>query len=221
MGRCDAPCDGSAPLPAYVERCRAAWDFVTGGCAAWMAQATPRMKEAAAAQNYELAAQIKKQVGFAAAWQELWSQHIRHAADLHFLLGFPAARRRAWKLFRFRRGEFTEGPLLADRHVGPGAVAWLRTQLADALAEIPPVVRMEQTWLLSQVIHGNQRERTLLLPLPSGELPADFEPAVVDTAARLRQRWQRNPPRRGRPRPSKPPTDGEPPGADAEKSGSI
>jgi hypothetical protein len=186
-----------------------------------MAQATLRMKEAAAAQNYELAAQVKKQVGFAAAWHEVWSPNIRQAADLHFLLGFRAARRRAWKLFRFRRGEFTEGPLLADRHVGPGAVAWLRTQLADAPAEIPAIVRMEQTWLLSQEIHGNQRDRTLLLPLPRGELPADFEPAVVDMAARLRQRWQRNPPRRGRPRPSEPPTDGGPPGPDPEKSGPI
>ncbi len=184
MGRCDAPCDGSVPLAAYAERCRAAWRFLNGGSGEWIERATARMKEAAAVQKYELAALLRQQARFAEAWRAQWAPYIQAAEGMQYLLGFRATRRQAVKLLLFRAGGLTEGPVIPARRVGSDAAAWLRTQLAEPRPELLPIVRMEQTWLLGHLLYGGERETALLLALPGGELPVDLTEKVADWLVR-------------------------------------
>lgn len=197
MGRCDAPCDGSVPLAAYVARCRAAWRFVTGGCGEWTDLATERMKRAAAVQKYELAAQLRQQIQLAEAWRVQWAPHVQPAERMHCLLAFPATRRRACKLFHFRRGDVREGPVLAARQVESGAVAWLRAQLAEPAPEPPSTVRMEQTWLLAHLLYGSERKSALLVPLSGSGMPPELEGLLIDWMARMGLQQHPAPPEGG------------------------
>jgi excinuclease UvrABC nuclease subunit len=189
MGRCDAPCDGSAPLSAYAERCRAAWRFVSAGCGEWIEGATKRMKQAAGVQKYELAALLRQQVRFAEAWRAQWARHARPAEEMRYLLGFRATRRKAAKLFLFRAGHLTDGPLIAARRVGRDAAVWVRNELAKPVSDLAPVVRMEQTWLFSHLLYGSERNAAFLVPLGDDGVPVDLEQKAASWAAAVcRQR---------------------------------
>lgn len=186
MGRCDAPCDGTTPLTAYVARCRAAWAFAAGGVGTWLATATQRMQVAAREQRFELAGQIKQQLTFARHWQSHWAATVRPEAQLNCLLGLPVTRRKAWKLFLFRQGHLEEGPVLPQRRLGADAVTWLREQLAQAPAALDGTVRMEQTWLLSQLLTSRTMDTALLFWLPTLEVPSDLAAGLVERAERVR-----------------------------------
>jgi len=188
MGRCDAPCDGSAPLAPYTQRCRSAWAFAAGGVTAWIEDARERMRQAAARQRYELAAQIKQQIAFARNWQHEWSPIVRRDEEMNWLLVLPATRRKAWKLFLFRRGELLDGPLLADRKVAAEAPVWLAQQGATPSAEQgatardadakmrepDATVRMEQTWLVGHLLYHREAAAAIIEPLPPEGVPPDL-----------------------------------------------
>ena len=163
MGRCDAPCDGSAPLEPYVARLRAAWDFACGGSAAWSETAETRMHAAAQTRAFERAALIKKQIAFARHWQAEWTSHARHMSEMTFLIALPVTRRRAWKLFVFRSGAIVDGPILPDRSAKTGLAAWLATAAGVPDPDVVPRVRMEQTWLLSHLLFGREAEDGVIL----------------------------------------------------------
>ncbi len=190
MGRCDAPCDGSAPHAPYVQRCQAAWQFASGQVAAWIAAAHERMNQAAWAQQYEAAGLLKKQLAFAARWQSAWGPILRTTADWRFLLVLPATRRKAWKLLLFRDGALDDGPVVPERRLGPEAGAWLRARLADtgpARSDLEQKVRMEQTWLVARLLLNADREPHLLVPRAGPECPANFEQVLVGRALTLRR----------------------------------
>lgn len=191
MNRCDAPCDGSVPLSAYSERCRAAWRFVTGGSLEWAGRAALHMKQAAAQREYEVAARLKQHVQVAEAWHARWAGNVQRAERMDVLLGFRAARRRAWKLFRFRRGELIEGPVVTARKVGSGALAWLDAQPEAPPAETAPAVRMEQTWLYGHELYGSERDFVLLVTLPEGRAPHDLAAVLADQMSRIEQEGRR------------------------------
>ncbi len=174
MGRCDAPCDGSAALDAYVARVRAAWEFACSGADAWIADAAQRMKTVAAEQRYELAAQIRQQLAFACHWQQEWGTRVRPLAQLNWLVGLPVARRQAWKLFLFRAGEIVDGPIVLQRKLPAAALEWWQHARTQAPAQLPEVVRMEQTWLVCHLLFSRESDRALLQQLGEGELPADL-----------------------------------------------
>lgn len=197
MGRCDAPCDGSVPLAAYVARCRAAWTFAAGGVGAWLAAATQRMQAAAREQSFELAGQIKQQLAFARRWQSQWAADVRPATQFNCLLGLPVTRRKAWKLFLFRQGHLDEGPVLPERRLGADAVAWLGGQLAQVLAALDGTVRMEQTWLLSQLLTSRAMDTALLFWLPTLEVPGDLAAELVQRAEHMRRARADSSPRSG------------------------
>ncbi len=190
MGRCDAPCDGSAPLAPYVQRCQAAWQFACGQAAAWTAAAHERMNTAARAQHYEVAGLLKKQLAFAARWQSAWGPSLRTNADWHFVLMLPATRRKAWKLLRFRDGAVDDGPVVPARRLGPEAGEWVRKRICDtgtARSELEPRVRMEQTWLVARLLLNADREPHVLVPLTGATCPADIEQVLVARVLALRQ----------------------------------
>jgi DNA polymerase-3 subunit epsilon len=172
MGRCDAPCDGSVPLDAYVGRCRMAWAFACGGIAAWSERAAARMQQSAAAQRYEEAGQIKQQLEFARTWQGEWAEQVHPVETLNYLACLPVARRRSWKLFLFRRGYLEDGPVLPQRKLGPGGEKWARERAAVSPTEAPAVVRTEQTWLWCQLLFGREAESAIVVRLPH-ETPAE------------------------------------------------
>jgi excinuclease UvrABC nuclease subunit len=188
MGRCDAPCDGSVPLERYVERSRAAWRFATGAVPAWIQSATQRMKEAADGHRYELAGQLKRQLEFAQTWRRRWLTSVCREEELNFLLGVPATRRKAWKLFLFERGHLIDGPLLADRKLSTETPAWLGDALRQPLPELNTEVRMEQTWLVAHFLQHKDARNAIVEHLPDVQVPPDLEASLRDA---LKQR--RNP----------------------------
>jgi excinuclease UvrABC nuclease subunit len=183
MGRCDAPCDGSVPLGAYVGRCRDAWRFACGGVQAWVAEAEQRMRQAAEERKYELAGQIKEQLRFAQHWQAQWAPRVRPAEELRYLLGLPVTRRRAWKLFLFRTGDLAEGPVVRERRLAPETLAWLGAQPPELPGDLPAVVRTEQTWLLAHLLFSRAAESVLLVPLARDAANADLERALTEQLA--------------------------------------
>ncbi len=180
MGRCDAPCDGSLPLEVYIERSRAAWRFAEGDIASWLQSATERMKQAAAQQHYELAGQLKQQLDFARMWRERWSPTVHQSEHLNLLLIVPATRRKAWKLFLFRQGHLTDGPLLSDRKLAQQTPAWLSEQLKQPPDELDNIVRMEQTWLVAHFLQHKEARVAIVEVLPDAEAPPDLEGSLLD-----------------------------------------
>ncbi len=186
MGRCDAPCDGSAPLAAYVARCRAAWEFATRGPAAWLADAAERMRTAAAAQEFERAGQIKQQMRFAQHWQTAWEPHVRPAEALTALLVLPVTRRKKWLLMLLRHGDLQAGPVVPARKFPAAAVTWLQAAATEPPGPATPTERMEQTWLVAHLLFGREAASTLVYWLPAEGLPAGLETELAKRAAELR-----------------------------------
>ncbi len=175
MGRCDAPCDGSASLDAYAQRTRAAWNFAAGGVADWLQQAQARMRHAAADQRYERAALLKSQIDFARRWREHWADTVCTADRMNYALVIPATRRKACKLFVFRRGHLADGPLLPSGKLVAGAGPWIEEQLAQPPPELDAQVRMEQTWLVAHFLQHKEARAAFVEHLPDERLPPDFE----------------------------------------------
>lgn len=191
MGRCDAPCDGSAPLERYVERCRAAWRFAGGDVEPWIESATERMGRAAAERRYELAGQLQQQIEFAQTWRKRLSPTVHPAEELNHLLAIPAARRKAWKLFLFRQGHLTDGPLLADAKLAQQTRPWLAETLSQPPDQLDGVMRMEQTWLVAHFLHHKDARTAIIEHLPDARVPPDLEGSLRD-ALRLRRAQKRD-----------------------------
>ncbi|MEW6250591.1 MAG: hypothetical protein AB1716_08075 [Planctomycetota bacterium] len=195
MGRCDAPCDGSAPLPAYEARCRAAWRFAWAPSAAaeWATAAAEQMQAAAAALNFERAGQLKQQRRFAERWRSEWAPRLRPAAELNYLLALPATRRKAWKVLLFRMGALIDGPVMPDRRLCAELPKWLATELAGLRAqqgaagvETSAVVRMEQTWLVAHLLFSREAESSIIVPLDTTAPPPDVPELLAARMAELR-----------------------------------
>lgn len=162
MGRCDAPCDGGAPLSPYVDRCRAAWTFACGGGEAWMADAESRMRDAARALRFEAAALLKVQLATAREWTRFAQPTIRRDDAMRCLLGLPATRRKAWKVWRFDRGTLLDGPIILERRLSSDIPAWLGSSRI-APPETDDVVRMENSWLLGHLLQHKDRAAAVLV----------------------------------------------------------
>lgn len=180
MGRCDAPCDGAVPIEQYVCRNRDAWRFASGGVDEWTLDAQVRMKQAAVQQEFEKAGLLKNQIEFARSWRRRWSEIVRPAEDLNFLLIIPATRRKAWKLFLFRRGDLIDGPLLAERKLAAETPSWLLEQLSRAPAELSGTVRMEETWLAAHFMHHKESGAAIVVHLAEDRAPADLEESLSE-----------------------------------------
>lgn len=166
MGRCDAPCDGSAPLAAYVERMRAAWRLALGESDAWIASAAERMRAAAHEQRFEAAALLKQQIAFATRWKSDWPL-AGPLARLDRAIALPVTRRKAWKLFGFRGGALVDGPVVADRKAEAGIAAWYAEFRNAAPPELDGEIRTEQTWLLCHLLFGREAAAAIAIPVPA------------------------------------------------------
>lgn len=183
MGRCDAPCDGSVPLATYFARCRSAWAFATGGAERWEQDAEARMQAAAVAQHFEQAAQMKRQLGFARTWRQQWGPQIRSLHEPGLLLGLRVTRRRAWKLYFFRDGHLSDGPVVPARRAAADIPAWTRSEISREPSDLPDMVRMEQTWLLCHLLLHGERDTALVLPVAGLESAGDLERRLAESLA--------------------------------------
>lgn len=174
MGRCDAPCDGSTPLDAYVTRTRSAWRFAIGEIHEWIEEAEQRMRSAAGAQQFERAGLLKNQIEFARMWQRRWSKSVRPADDLNYLLIVPATRRKAWKLFLFRRGDLVDGPLVSDRKLTATVPHWLAEQLKQPRPPLDADVCMEQAWLVAHFLQHKESAAALVVRISDEVAPSDL-----------------------------------------------
>ncbi len=188
MGRCDAPCDGAAPVPVYAARCRDAWRFAGGATRDWIAAATGRMTAAAARQKYELAAQIKQQLEFARRWASELAPRLHPIERVAWLLGLPVTRRQAWKLFFFHGGHLAEGPVAPHRRVDADAAAWLAAALACPAEKLTDTVRMEQTWLVCHLLLRTAPESAIAVSWPELTVPRDLARCVRAQADAARAR---------------------------------
>ncbi|MGE0481737.1 MAG: hypothetical protein AB7Q17_14825 [Phycisphaerae bacterium] len=162
MGRCDAPCDGGAPLPAYRERVRAAWRFACGAIDAWQREATERMKAAATAQRFEAAGLLKAQLAFAARWRRQWPL-VRPVDDWQALFAIPVPRRRSWKLFHFARGELRAGPVARLRELAGAARTFVSAAAPSVDRAADEIARMEQAWLFAQFLFRRESAHAALV----------------------------------------------------------
>jgi DNA polymerase-3 subunit epsilon len=194
MGRCDAPCDGTAAPEPYARRVRDAWRFVLDGPAEWLAAAEERMRSAATSQAFEQAAVIKGQIKFARRWLGEWAGALLADREMNRLLLIPATRRKAWTPFLFLRGELLGGPLIPARHMPTQAVEWLQARLCDEVQESPAVIRMEQSWLVAQFLRRRECADAIVVCL--GAAPkthaASREALRGVIEAELSQRMQRS-----------------------------
>lgn len=200
MGRCDAPCDGGAPLSTYRERVGAAWRFACGAIDDWRREATERMRAAAAAQRFEAAGLLKEQLAFAARWQNLWAL-ARPVTDLYAVFAIPVPRRRVWKLFCFALGEISAGSVARTRDLAnatgaflgsPELVHGISAEAATPPSSAPPadaVARMEQTWLFTQFLFRRESDNAVVVWLAGRDaVPKAQRGLTLQTLAEVRAR---------------------------------
>ncbi|MBL8877579.1 MAG: hypothetical protein JNG88_00540 [Phycisphaerales bacterium] len=166
MGRCDAPCDGSAPASDYIARTRAAWEFARGGIDGWIAKADDRMREEASARRFERAALIKQQTDFAQRWKREWrfAKPVRHGA---FLCVTRVVRRAGWTAYLFHDREMLASATLREREAAAGFSSWALAQQqqrssAGALRSATSKETQEANelaGLLGYVLYGGLSER--------------------------------------------------------------
>ncbi|MEP0848312.1 MAG: hypothetical protein HRF50_16000 [Phycisphaerae bacterium] len=187
MGRCDAPCDGTAPSAAMIERTRAAWRFACGARAEWIEDATQRMHRAAGQQRFEQAGLLKRQIAHAEDWQARFPG-MRLIDDSAELLLVPAVRRRAWKPFVHRAGALEDGPLLKEREAPQQVAAWIEQQRARLALDVEPAIRMEQSWLVARYV-GRENAQTVMRIAPLEGLSASVLAQRIEaTIAQARSR---------------------------------
>ncbi|MBI5865328.1 MAG: hypothetical protein HZB38_12625 [Planctomycetes bacterium] len=187
MGRCDAPCDGTAPLVPYTDRVRQAWKLAVDGPDAWLLDADARMRAAAAAQQYERAALLKKQIEFARKWAVATAPGVLHDSAMQFVLAFPVTRRRAWAMFLFRFGGLEAGPAIANRRLTQELEPWLRTATTRTLVEADEI-RMHQTWLFSRWLARRGSDACVFVQIQPGEDAASLAGRVQVEARALDER---------------------------------
>jgi len=194
MGRCDAPCDGTVPLAAYVARCRAAWQLACGDRDAWQTLAEQRMRQAASNEQFEEAARIREQIQMGRNWGPKGIPRLQTVGGVRWLLGFPATHRQAWKLCLFRDGDIVDGPVVTHRQVGRAAEDWVQTEVRGRPVDTPSEIRMEQTWLLCHEFWRTRRQEFICVALRATDVTSGLAHVVQSQADALRSRRARGRP---------------------------
>ncbi len=194
MGRCDAPCDGSAPLEPYRQRCLSAWAFICGDHDAYISRLRGQMQDAAASLAFERAAMLRDQLRFAERWQQEVAPALRVADRWCDLIVLPVSGRRRIKLLLFCRGYLIDGPTASPRQCAELAAAWLADIWPEREPPTDATARMEQAWLVSRLI-GRGAEPAVLLRLdPHARPSSDLGLKIREAAQGLLQRGRDRPP---------------------------
>lgn len=171
MGRCDAPCDGAAPLDIYRRRVQDSWEFACGAIAPWVRAAEDRMHAAAADLRFEKAALLKRQLAFAQRWRTQWPAAKPLRRGIYLMLA-PVSRRRAWTAYLFRMGNFIPGESLRERDAAQHAVRWA---IESTGAPADPATACEMAWLLGHALYSRIADRLATVWIDASTAPATLE----------------------------------------------
>lgn len=131
MGKCPAPCDGSIGIDRYRETIRESAAAIVDP-RPFIARENSRMKEAAAALQFELAARIKAKIDQAARFAAGAFRHARLLADLQYLCLQRGPAANSGKLFLITPGWIEPIACFID---DPQTPADLLRQVLSAAAE--------------------------------------------------------------------------------------
>lgn len=188
MGRCDAPCDGSAALGDYARRCGLAWLFAAGRIDETLADLRRSMERAATDQQFERAGMLRDQVRAVEKWRRGLPADLGRMAGRTWLLCLPVTRRKAWKLFGFRAGLVVDGPVVREKKLVAEATQWMLVELP---ATAPPdsidsTIRMEQTWLVAHFLGNRERERAIVIDASDASISGECAAAQIQDALERR-----------------------------------
>jgi excinuclease ABC subunit C len=199
---CTAPCIGNVTREQYLEQVRAACDFLAGQCREMKEQLEVEMRKAAAAQDYEKAADLrdllrdlerttKKTEKFARVPYSLpmGLDPERDLAKLAEALGLPAPPRRieGFDISNIS-GTFAVASLVSFKNGRPDRANYRRFKIKtvqgqDDFASMAEVVRRRYTRMLNESRVESRESRA-----EGGEpIPQELQKLVDETSARVRR----------------------------------
>jgi excinuclease UvrABC nuclease subunit len=185
MGRCPAPCDGSASMADYRRDLADALRFASDADfrATWNAARQQDMAGAAERLDFESAGRIRNQLERAAAFDSPKYCWLRDVEQLDFLVVQPGPRKAELRSFRTFGGRIRPGPAIERAAPAKGLAAWMR------LKPPPPelTIRAEEAALLADYLFKAERDRGLFVPF-HGQATDDLAAAVTEAFPPTRRR---------------------------------
>jgi excinuclease ABC subunit C len=211
---CTAPCIANVTLDQYREQVQAACEFLEGQCQEMQAQLTQEMKKAAAAQEFERAADLRDMLADLQRTTKKMSRFERvpyslplaidpqkDLAELAEALGLPRCPQRIEGIdISNISGTFKVASLVSFRDGRPDRANYRRFRIKtvegqDDFASVAEVVRRRYTRLLKQQVEDDVTQKTATPRLPGtvapGETAAVVDRALTDRGAAVSQELQK------------------------------
>jgi len=201
MGRCAAPCDGSAPIADYRDLVRRAAEFAAGEHDAQRELLTKQMQEASDAMQFEAAGVLKSRLGRLDELTGPRHVHVGDAQEFRFVIIQRGPSSHQACTFVCDQGVLAAGPIVEFPPVESRMVEVLSAcdRLADTRRRGPTEADCRRMGLVSWYLFSTKAEDGLLLHRRSLTPPAVAE-AVAGAADALRLR----PPAKRSPKAAKP-----------------
>lgn len=204
---CTAPCIGNVTREQYVEQVKAACDFLDGQCREMRDQLEMEMRKAAAAQDYEKAADLRDLIKDLERTTKKTEKFERvpytlplainpeqDLAELARVLGLPAPPQRieGFDISNIS-GTFKVASLVSFKNGRPDRANYRRFKIKsvegqDDFASMAEVIRRRYTRLLDEAKNEGRESRT-----EGGEaIPQELQKLVDETSARVRRKARRN-----------------------------
>lgn len=208
---CTAPCIGNVTRDQYLEQVKAACDFLDGQCREMQEQLAIEMRKAAAAQDYEKAANLRDLIKDLERTTKRTEKFERlpytlplaldPANDLAALaevlgLSSPPLRIEGFDISNIS-GTFAVASLVSFKHGRPDRANYRRFKIKtvtgqDDFASMAEVVRRRYTRLLNESkAHGSKSDAED--PAEGGEaIPQELQKLVAETSRQVRRRAKPN-----------------------------
>jgi len=186
MGRCCGGCEGRISMDAYRRLIDEAGRFITADRTARAAELTAQMNAAAAALDFERAAELKKRLRRLEAMSGPAYRHVAPAEQFRFVLVEPSGSRRAVETFLCHRGWVADGPRL-DVPLQPGQLAAALEGMAERDAAPLPMdaAGRYRMGLVAQALFASVRRRGLIVRWRPGRTAAELRRRIEEAAEGL------------------------------------
>ena len=163
MGRCDAPCDGSATREAYLRRVSASIDFALGDRQSHVERWRAEMADATRTLAFEAAGVAKQRLDRAETASGRAFRFVGDLSRFDWLIVWRLRNPR-WVLpFFVRGGAITAGEPVLMSDLETGAGSWLDA-LDQAPADAVGPERTEQMWLVGHYLFKLPLPRMVAMP---------------------------------------------------------
>jgi excinuclease UvrABC nuclease subunit len=164
MGKCPAPCDGSLSMSVYGQMIRDSIDFASGRHDPRIAALEVRMQEAAAAQAFERAGQIRNLLQRVRKMLTSGDRIAETPESFRYLCVQRGGGTARVKPFFVDRGVIVAGEPVKRRDVSEHLPAWIETLSSLRSGETTDAVqRSEGIWLVSHFLLKGDKAPGLLL----------------------------------------------------------